>query len=207
MRKTISLLLVLSGVIEVITSVFLYMAPMGRIAYWHNYQFLWLEKTQWRDIHITVGTLFLCAAFIHMYLNWRSILTYLHSKAKQLTVLNIHFNIALLIFLYVMLGTLYSLPPMEQIIQLGKHLTVQANNRYAEPPFHHAERASLEEFCEAMGIDQDATKEVFKDEGILVDGFDEHIGKIAKKNNRSPQQIYEIIQHLVPPGRKSEQHH
>ena len=207
MRKTTSLLLVLSGFIELITSVFLYMAPMGRVAYWHDYQFLWLGKAQWRDIHITVGTLFFCAAFVHIYLNWRSIRTYLHNKAKQLTVLNIHFNIALLIFLYVMVGTLYSLPPMEQIIQLGKRLTVQANDRYTEPPFHHAERASLEEFCEAMGINRDATGELFKAADIAIDSFDESIGKIAKKNGRSPQQVYEVIQHLVPSGWESEHHH
>lgn len=207
MRKTTSILLVLSGFIELITSIFLYVAPMGRIAYWHDYQFLWLDKKQWRDIHITVGTLFLFTAFIHIYLNWRPILAYLKNKSNQLTIFNKNFTIALLITLYFMIGTLFSLPPMGQVIQLGKHLTVQANNKYAEPPFHHAERVSLQKFCKKMGISQEDTMKLLRTAGIVVGGFDENIGNIAKKNNRSPHQLYEIVKPILPLGREREHHH
>ena len=206
MRKTTSLLLLLSGFIELITSIFLYIAPMGRIAYWHDYRLLWMNRAQWRDIHITMGTLFLLVAFIHIYLNWRPILAYLKNKSKQLTLFNKNFNIALLVTLYFMIGTLYSLPPMGQIIQLGKDLTAQANNKYSEPPFHHAERATLQKFCAKMKISQDATTALLKGAGIAVDGPDKTMMQIAKKNNRSPQQIYEILKPIIPPKKEGEHH-
>jgi hypothetical protein len=206
MRKITSLLLALSGFIELITSIFLYMAPMGRIAYWHDYNFLWMNRAEWRDIHITVGTLFLLVAFIHIYLNWRPILAYLKNKPKQLTIFNKNFTIALLITLYFMIGTLFSLPPMGQIIQFGKYLTVQANNKYSEPPFHHAERASLQKFCAKMKISPESTAALLKGAGIMVSGFDKTMTQIAKKNNRSPQQIYEILKPIIPPGKEGEHH-
>ena len=205
MRKITSLTLVISGCIELITSIVLYMAPSGRIAYWHDYRLLWINRAQWRDIHITVGTLFLLAAFMHIYYNWRPIVGYLKNKSRQLTVFNKNFNIALLVSLYFTVGTLYSLPPMRQIIQFGKYLTVRGNKMYSEPPFHHAERSSFKEFCAEVNISPESAAELLERAGIIIDDFDKTMEQIAKNNNRSPQQLYEIIKPDDAPGRDGRQ--
>ncbi|MCI5222076.1 MAG: DUF4405 domain-containing protein [Candidatus Electrothrix sp. AR4] len=202
MRKTTSLLLVISGFIELITSIFLYMAPSGRIAYWHNYRLLWINRAQWRDIHLTVGTLFLLTALMHIYYNWRPIVTYLKYRSKRLTILNKNFNIALLLSLYFTVGTLYSLPPMRHIIQFGKYLTVRGSKMYSEPPFHHAERSSFEKFCTKMKINTESAAELLKRANITVDDFKKTMEQIAKQNNRSPQQLYEIIKPIIVPRKK-----
>ncbi|MDA3917380.1 MAG: DUF4405 domain-containing protein [Deltaproteobacteria bacterium] len=67
MRRITSLTLVISGIIELVTSVILYIIPSGRVAYWSDYHLFGLSKTQWGDIHITVGTLILVTAGIHIY--------------------------------------------------------------------------------------------------------------------------------------------
>ena len=193
MRKITSLTLVVSGCIELITSIVLYMIPSGRIAYWHDYRIIGLNKAQWRDIHTTVGTLFLLAAFIHIYLNWRPILAYLKNKSKRLTIFNKNFNIALIISLYFMVGTLYSLPPMSQIVQFGKYLTVRGNSMYTEPPYHHAEKSSFKKFCAAMSISSEEAADLLKQQDIFVDNFDKTMEQIAQNNSRSSQQLYEII--------------
>ena len=196
MRKVTSLTLVISGFIELITSIVLYMIPSGRIAYWHDYRLVGLSKGQWRDIHTTVGTLFLLAAFMHIVYNWRPITAYLKNKSNQLTVFNKNFNIALLVSLYVMVGTLYSLPPMEQIIHFGKYLTVRGNSRYSEPPYHHAEKSSFKKFCTAMYISPEVAAELLKQADIVIDidEFEKTMEQIGQRNNRSSQQLYEIIQ-------------
>ena len=74
MRKVTSLTLIIAGFIEIVTSVVLYIMPAGRVAYWADYQLFGLSKTEWGDIHITVGTLLLIVASIHVYLNWRPIM-------------------------------------------------------------------------------------------------------------------------------------
>ncbi len=69
MRKVTALTLAISGLIELITSVVLYILPSGRVAYWSNYQLFGLSKTEWGNIHITVGTLFVVMGAILRYLN------------------------------------------------------------------------------------------------------------------------------------------
>ena len=110
MRKITSLTLAISGLIELVTSVVLYILPSGRVVFWSDYQFFGLSKTEWGNIHITVGTLFVVMGSIHVYFNWRPITAYIKNTAKEFTIFTKSFNIALLLSLYVTIGTLYSLP-------------------------------------------------------------------------------------------------
>jgi len=192
-RKITSLTLVISGLIELITSVVLYILPAGRVAYWADYSLLGLSKTEWGNIHITVGTLFLIAAVLHIYFNWRPITAYIKNKAKKVTIFTTSFNIALLVSVYVTVGTLYNLPPMNYVLQLGEHFTENANKKYGEPPYGHAELSSIKMFCSKMNIDLDWAVEKFAEAGIQLEGDREIIKDIAKNNNLTPQQLYQII--------------
>ena len=193
MRRITSLTLVISGVIELVTSVILYIIPSGRVAYWSDYHLFGLSKTQWGDIHITVGTLFLVAAGIHIYYNWRPITIYLKNKAKKLTVFNKNFNIALIISLFVAVGTIYHLPPMNYILHLGEYFTDLGNEKYGEPPYGHAELSSLKMFCGKMNISLENAIVLLKDANIKFSDAKDSIVEIAKNNNKTPQQIYNII--------------
>ncbi len=193
MRKITSLTLVISGLIELVTSVVLYLIPAGRVAYWSEYHLLGLNKNQWADIHITVGTLLLVIATLHIYYNWSSITAYLKNKAKKITVFNKSFNIALIITLYVTGGTLYNLPPMNYVLQFGDYLTELGNKKYGEPPYGHAELSSLKMFCTKMNIDVGRAVELLKAAGIKITGPEETIAELAHKNGKTPQQLYDIF--------------
>lgn len=197
MRKVTSLTLAITGLIELFTSVILYILPSGRVAYWANYQIFGLSKTEWSDIHITVGTLFVIMGTIHIYFNWRPITAYIKNKSKQLTVFTKSFNIALLLSLYVTVGTLYSLPPMNYVIELGEYFTDNANEKYGEPPYGHAELSSLKMFCSRMNIDLDQAIELLKKAGIEVEMTSQPIGEISKENGITPQKVYDIIKNGV----------
>ncbi len=193
MRKITSLTLLVAGLIEFVTSIVLYIIPSGRVAYWSDYHLLGLSKTQWGDIHITVGTLFILALALHIYYNWRPITAYLKNKAKQMTFFTRSFNIALIISLYVAAGTLYNLPPMNYVLQLGEYFTTAGNKKYGEPPYGHAELSSLKMFCTKMHIDLAGAVNKLKAAQIKMDNTRESIQEIAEKNNIKPQQLYEII--------------
>jgi hypothetical protein len=193
MRRITSLTLVISGIIELVTSVILYIIPSGRVAYWSDYHLFGLSKTQWGDIHITVGTLFLVAAGIHIYYNWRPITIYLKNKAKKLTAFNKNFNIALIISLFVAVGTIYNLPPMNYILHLGEYFTDLGNEKYGEPPYGHAELSSLKMFCDKMNISLENAIVLLKNANIKFSDAKDSIVEIAKNNNKTPQQIYNII--------------
>jgi hypothetical protein len=193
MRKITSLTLVITGLIELITSVVLYILPAGRVAYWSDYQLFGLSKTEWGNIHITVGTLFVVMAGVHIYLNWRPMAAYLKNKAKEFTIFTKSFSIALLLSLYVAIGTLYNLPPMNFIIQLGEYLTESANEKYGEPPYGHAELSSLKMFCARMNLDVVQAMALLQENAVTVKGPEQPIGIIAKNNGLTPQELYSMI--------------
>ena len=193
MRRITSLTLVISGIIELVTSIILYIIPSGRVAYWSDYHIFGLSKTQWGDIHITVGTLMLVTAGLHIYYNWRPITTYLKNKAKKLTVFNKNFNIALIISLFVAGGTIYKLPPMNYILNLGEYFTDSGNEKYGEPPYGHAELSSLKMFCDKMKINLENAMVLLKNADIKFDDAKNSMVNIANNNSKTPQQIYNII--------------
>ena len=193
MRKITSLTLFIAGIIELITSVVLYIIPAGRVAYWADYHLLGLSKTQWGDIHITVGTLLLFVAGLHIYYNWRPITAYLKNKAKKIVVFNKNFNIALIISLYVVSGTIYSLPPMNYILDFGEYISDLGNEKYGEPPYGHAELSSLKMFCDKMNINLEKAVELLKNKDMKFSSTEDSMAKISKNNNITPQQVYNTI--------------
>jgi hypothetical protein len=198
MRKITSLTLVIAGFIELVTSVVLYIMPAGRVAYWTDYHLLGLTKTQWDNIHITVGFLLLVMAVVHLYYNWRPITAYLKNRAKELTFFTKSFTIALLLSLYVAVGTFYNLPPMNYVLQLGEHFTDTANKKYGEPPYGHAELSSLKMFCRKMGIDPAQAEKKLAAAGIKMKGLEESILEMARRNGLSPQELFDIFKDAVP---------
>ena len=197
MRKITSLTLAVAGFIELVTSVVLYCLPSGRVAYWTDYHLLGLTKTQWGNMHIAVGFLLLVLAAVHLYYNWRPLLAYLKNKAKGFTFFNKSFAAALFISLYVALGSLYNLPPMNYILQLGEQVTEAANKKYGEPPYGHAELSSLKMFCRKMDIDVELAKKRLADAGIRMNGKEESILAIARHNGRSPQQLFDLFKNAA----------
>jgi len=70
----------------VLTSIVLFIVPQGRVAYWADWRLWGLTKTDWGNIHINLGLLFLIALFVHIYYNWKPLISYLKNKAKQIKV-------------------------------------------------------------------------------------------------------------------------
>jgi hypothetical protein len=205
MRKITSLTLAITGIIELITSVVLYIMPAGRVAYWSDYRFLGLSKTEWGNIHLTVGTLFVVMGGIHIYLNWRLITTYIKNRAKKISLFTTSFNAALLLSFYVTIGTLYSLPPMNYIVTFGEHLSAAANEKYGEPPYGHAELSSLHMFCSRLNIDLAQATVLLNEAGIKIKDAQQPVGEIAKTSGVTPQQLYNIIKsaQIGDPGESS----
>jgi len=46
-----------------VTSLILFIVPQGRVAYWADWRLLGLSKTDWGNIHINLGLLFLRFCF------------------------------------------------------------------------------------------------------------------------------------------------
>lgn len=192
-RKITSLTMLIAFALCILTSVILYIIPHGRVAYWSNWQLWGLSKTQWSELHLNLGILFLLAGFLHVYYNWKPITAYLKNKSKQMKVFTVNFNIALVFTLIAGLGTYFQIPPMSTIINISESIKDLAGIKYGEPPYGHAELSSLKMFAKKVDLDLSKSITLLRQASIQFENETQTIHNIAKENNLTPKQVYEII--------------
>lgn len=193
-RKITSLTALISFILILLTSIILYIVPQGRIAYWSDWHLWGLSKTQWGNLHINLGVLFLLAMFLHIYYNWNPLMAYMKNKAKELTILTPNFNAALVITLTVGVGTYFMVPPFSSFLILSENIKERGARIYGEPPFGHAELSPLNSLVKKTGLELDTSLEKLKAAGIKIDKQDQIFLDIAKNNGTTPQRLFEIIQ-------------
>jgi hypothetical protein len=189
-RKVTSLTVFVSFLVLFLTSIVLYLVPQGRIAYWANWRFLGLSKENWSHIHINIGILFICFLVIHIYYNWKSIISYLKDHLKRIKIFTKELNVALLLTVFCTLGTYLGLPPFSTVIEISEYFKEAAIRKYGEPPYGHAERSSLKAFSQKTGIDLRRGLVLLEQAGYTFEHAEQTLLEIAKKNRVSPQQVY-----------------
>ncbi|MHC4751838.1 MAG: DUF4405 domain-containing protein, partial [Planctomycetota bacterium] len=193
MRRITSLTALLSFSLLICSAIILYIVPQGRIAYWADWRLLGLTKTQWGNIHIILGMLLLISISLHVYYNWKPILSYLKNKAKQLKVFTPEFNVALVITAVFIVGTYIYVPPFSWIIDWSASIKDAAAVHYGEPPYGHAELSTLKTFTRKVNLDLDESMDHLKNAGLRVTAENQTLLEIAKINHLSPQQVYSAM--------------
>ena len=120
MKKITSLSLGFSFLIMSYTGVILYIAPHGRIARWLDWHFLGLDKTQYQEVHTTSMIIFLVFGILHIYYNWKPVVSYLRDVNKKISFTKKEFIIALLLNAVFVIGTLFSIQPIQGILDFGE---------------------------------------------------------------------------------------
>lgn len=193
MKKITSLTMLITLILEVLTSVILYIVPHGRVAYWADWRLWGLTKTQWADQHLNLGILFILAAFLHLYYNWKPIVAYLKNKAREVKIFTGSFNIALILTVIFALGTYFLLPPFSTVLEFSESIKNAASEKYGEPPYGHAELSSFKLFTRKMGLDPAKSMDLLTAAGVKVKDGGQTIGDIAKTNRMTPKAVYEIM--------------
>ena len=194
LRKFLSLTLLISLVPLLITSVVLYIVPEGRVAYWSDWKMLGLSKTQWGDIHINLGWLFLFAGIFHLYLNWRPIVSYMKNRVRELKVFTLEFSFGFLLTLFFIVGTLLGIPPLSTILDFGTSFKEAAAIKYGEPPYGHAERSSLESLARRTGLDVDRVLGELERAELVASGKEQTLLEVARVNNKTPKEVWMVAQ-------------
>ena len=194
MRRITSLTAALSFLLMVLTSIILYIVPQGRVAYWADWRLWGLSKTDWGNIHINLGLLFLIALFLHIYYNWKPLMAYLKDKARKMKVFTPEFNVALIVTLVFTLGTYFLVPPFSWVMALNDHLKDNGAEKYGEPPYGHAELSSLNTFARKMNLDPDKSLQLLAAAGYTVEDETVTIADIGKRYGIAPQTVYKTIE-------------
>lgn len=192
-RKIISLTAMLSFMVLVMTGIVLFIQPHGRVAYWVDWRLWGLSKTKWDSIHIDAGILFFLAIVLHVYFNWRNIVSYLKDKTKHLRVFNSNFNIALVLTALVVCGTIAGTAPFRWMMDLNESIKESAVKTYGKPPYGHAELSSLKTLAFRMGLDLGKSIQGLKTAGINFEGPNQRIVDIARLNGKTPKQVFEAM--------------
>lgn len=197
-RKITSLTLLLSFILLTITSIILYVVPEGRVAYWSDWKMMGLTKSQWGNVHINLGFLFLAAGLLHLVYNWKPMIAYMKNRARQLKVFTPNFNIALAITVAFTVGTLLSLPPFSSILHFGESFKDAAAEKYGEPPYGHAELSSLKMFAKRTGMDLEQMKTQLLKANISFSGEEQTLLEIAQANSTTPKAVYDHMKQPEP---------
>ncbi len=193
MKKITSLSLGFSFIIMSITGVVLYFVPKGKVAYWADWHIFGLSKSQYGDLHTTSMVTFLIFGILHIYYNWKPIVSYLKDKSKKISFTKKEFLIAFGINLVFVVGTLYMVQPFKGFLDMQTAIKNHWTKEYGLPPYGHAEETKLKRFCFKMDIDYEAASIVLKENGIKFKA-DETLLSIGQNNNISPSAIYELIE-------------
>lgn len=194
LRKIVSLTAALAFLVMLLTSLLLYIAPQGRVAYWSDWRFWGLDKTQWGNIHMNVGLIFLLTLGLHIYYNWTALISYLRNQSKQLIIATGEFAFALVLLIAVIAGTYAELPPLVYLQRVNDFLKESAAAKYGEPPYGHAELSSVKTVAARMGLDPGKVLQHLVQAQVRLEDENQTILAIARLNNRTPKEIYDAMQ-------------
>ena len=192
-RRLTSLTASLAFVLMLVTSIILFITPQGRVAYWADWRLWGLTKTDWGNIHINLGLLFLVALSVHIYYNWKPLISYLKNKAKQIKLFTPEFSLAFLITSGFILGSYFLVPPFGWVISLNDRFKDAGAEKYGEPPYGHAELSSMQTFTKKMKLDLAKSLELLNKAGYTVEDDTITLAAIGRQYHIPPQLVYETI--------------
>lgn len=192
-RKFVSLCITFSFLVMSYTGIMLFIVPQGKYAYWMHWEFWGLSKTQYGNLHVTFMVLFLVGIFLHIYLNWKPLITYLKNKQREFSILTKEFILALGFTLIFIFGTLYEIPPFKTFLDFEEGIKQSWVQDVYEPPYGHAELSTLQSLTKRSFIDLDKAIKILEEKGFTGVEPNVQLEKLALLNNTTPAQIYSLI--------------
>lgn len=147
LRRFITFHVVIAFLLMTITGLVLYVTPPGRVAHWTNWTLLGLSKSQWQSVHTIVTFLFIAAAGLHLYYNWRVLMAYIKTRMHSGIKSRRELSAALLVNAVIITGTLFYLPPFSTVMDFGEQLSDSWEENTPRAPVSHTERLTIAELA------------------------------------------------------------
>lgn len=192
-RAFTAMMMLWSFILETISGIVLYFVPPGRVANWTNWKLWGLTKQGWGAVHTILGYVFLIFALLHIYFNWKPILSYIKQKIRGGLRMRTEMTISVVVTLLITGLTIASIPPFSSIMDLGEFLKNSWEDNRSQPFVPHAELLTLHEFTRQVDIPLDEALRILQAKGVEVDDPGAEVADIAAKNSISPAQIYAFL--------------
>ncbi|GAB6166652.1 hypothetical protein JCM19992_26520 [Thermostilla marina] len=198
MQAFTSLLLLCSFAAMLVSGVMLYLSPMGRVAKWTDWTLLGLGKEEWAAVHINNSILFLIAAVLHIYFNWRLLIAYLTKKVNTTRGRKIELGLAVVLTVFVVAGTLYSLPPFSTVMAWNEQIKRYWEARSPAAPAPHAEEFTVARLAEMYDLPPDAVVTTLVEAGFECPGPEARIRDVAESKGVPPAVLFQTLRDRFP---------
>ena len=192
-RGFTTLVITVSFIILVVSGIILYFTPTGRVVRLSGWTMLGLDKFQWAMVHTSVSILFLAAAFVHLYFNWRVFLRHLKTRIEEGFTLGRELVAAVIIGVLVVAFTVWQIPPFDSV--KGFHDDIrrywEQNAGLGHP--RHTEELDLQEIARQVGVTRDEIVESLRANGLKVEDENATVDQIARQNGLLPQAVTEAV--------------
>lgn len=180
LRPTTSIVLLFSGLVLLVSSIVLFIAPPTHVGHFSPWRMLGLGRCQWNLLHIMSGLLFVLASLVHAWLNWNPVRAYLDRKSGS--PFRWPVVVAAVLTVYICAGSLAGLPPMRQVVDGLRLIKGMHVRTYGVPPFGSAEQAPLQEVIRFMGWNEEKCLASLTAKGFQVASSQESLRDVARSN-------------------------
>jgi hypothetical protein len=201
-RAFVSVLAGLSFIAMTFTGVILFVVPPGRIANWTGWTIMALTKSQWIALHDWFCLVFVAASILHVYLNWKALVSYFKGRVSKAFAFRTEWLLALAVCVGVFFGAMGNVAPFSSLVEWGERIKHTWDTPLQRAPIPHAELLSLGELSKQVPkVGLDTMLANLRAEGIEVDSADVVLGDLAEAHSMTPMQLYEIALGQTGPGR------
>ena len=181
---------VISFLVISTSGIILYITPPGRVAYWSQWTLFGLTKEQWQAVHTMFTFLFVVAAALHVYFNWKVLVSYVRTKLDEGMKRGRELAVSSGLVIIVLVVTLLGVPPASYVMTLGEDISNAWVAPQDEPPVPHAELLTLEQFAQKADVAFPKMLEQLRMNGLAADSTTMLVKHLAAKYNLTPQQLY-----------------
>ncbi len=149
-QSFISIGLLLSFFVMLVSGIVLYIAPEGSLSRWIGWDILNLSKKQWEYQHTIFSYLFILFSIFHVFkINWSYLISYfVVEKFKMINLKEI--IVAVVITVFIFMGTLFNWSPFRNIIQFGNKISDSYAENVEMSNIPDAEKLSLKDFAKEV---------------------------------------------------------
>jgi hypothetical protein len=197
-RAWTSLILVWTFVLLMISGTVLFVSPAGRISNWTNWRLGALTKAQWQSIHTLTAIAFLVGGLFHLLkFNWKVFWAYARKKGDRGWQYRKEMVASIALVVVVMTGTIIGIPPFSSVMTAGETVKNSWSTPDNEPPVPHLELLTLRQVSERLQVPPDVLLPRLSQRGFVLTGIEQSLADVAKRNGRSPQEVYRIAKEVT----------
>jgi Domain of unknown function (DUF4405) len=193
LRAATSAFLTLGSLVLIVSGFVLLVMPPGRIAHWNLFSIWALQKGQWEALHVAMALLFLLGFGIHIFLNWKPLLSYLRKQGRLFAATAVF--VVVVFFL-----SAAGLPPFSWVMNVSDE--IQSGWIAEKPPVPHFELKPIARIVKDEGLDMPGVREKLTRLGITDLDTQQNLQELGRTTGVSPAEIYRLMGGTRKPGQR-----